>query len=102
VRAGSFACTFASLAVYCSSRELCRAVLYPDAASNSSPRSLCALYRSWQKAQWLTLNPGYLCCVQCKTRLETHFKNVDSVVKYYQDCICEVRSAEYRPSAEPA
>jgi hypothetical protein len=28
---------------------------------------------------------------QCKTRLETHFKNVDSVINYYNDCLCEVR-----------
>lgn len=27
---------------------------------------------------------------KCKTRLETHFKNVDSVIKYYQDCLCEI------------
>jgi hypothetical protein len=38
------------------------------------------------------------CCVlrlglQCKTRLETHFKNVDSVIGYYRDCLCEVSMA---------
>lgn len=32
--------------------------------------------------------------LQCKTRLETHFKNVDAVVGYYTDCICEVRVVE--------
>lgn len=28
--------------------------------------------------------------LQCKTRLETHFKNVDAVINYYRDCLCEV------------
>ncbi|WIA16468.1 hypothetical protein OEZ85_013152 [Tetradesmus obliquus] len=27
---------------------------------------------------------------KCKTRLETHFKNVDSVIGYYRDCLCEI------------
>eukprot|EP00882_Tetradesmus_deserticola_P006169 GHRQ01006494.1.p1 GENE.GHRQ01006494.1~~GHRQ01006494.1.p1 ORF type:complete len:272 (+),score=128.50 GHRQ01006494.1:329-1144(+) len=27
---------------------------------------------------------------KCKTRLETHFKNVDSVIGYYTNCLCEI------------
>lgn len=27
---------------------------------------------------------------KCKTRLETHFSNVDSVIGYYRDCLCEI------------